>query len=342
MATYRDAGVNTSEAARLVERIKDDAERTRQPQARGEIGAFGAFYELPTAERPLLVSSTDGVGTKLEPALAAGRYRAIGRDCVAMCANDILCHGARPLFFLDYLACGKLNVDVAAEIVAGMTEACSEIGCVLSGGETAEMPGFYAEGTYDVAGFIVGMVESSHLIDGSKVAEGDVLIGLGSSGVHSNGFSLIRALPLDWDARIAASADGESPPTLRDALLEPTILYGPAVLALLEEVDVHGLAHITGGGMAENIPRMAKQRFRYEIDRLALPRRAVFDEIARADVGDEEMFHTFNMGIGFVIAVSPHEAHRSRRFLEARGLEAVIMGHVASGAGASGDNVCIV
>lgn len=330
MATYRESGVDIDEAARLVALIREKARPAAGRSGRGaEIGAFGAFFELPPMHRPVLVSSTDGVGTKLEPALAAGRYRDIGRDCVAMCANDILCHGAKPLYFLDYLACGHLDADVAAEIVAGMIDACEEIGCSLSGGETAEMPGMYAEGSYDVAGFIVGMAEADRLIDGSAVEVGDTLLGIGSSGVHSNGFSLIRALDLDWEQDIGGRRLGE-------VLLEPTLLYVLPVFSLLEAVAVHGIAHITGGGLYENVPRMARRSFRYDIDRKALPRQPVFDAIAAGGVAEEEMFRTFNMGTGMVLAVAPEEATPALDHLASAGLTARVIGRVADGEG-----VCI-
>jgi phosphoribosylformylglycinamidine cyclo-ligase len=337
MATYRESGVDIDEAARLVALIREKARaaagRGAGVRGRGggaaEIGAFGAFFELPPMQRPVLVSSTDGVGTKLEPALAAGRYRDIGRDCVAMCANDILCHGARPLYFLDYLACGSLDADVAAEIVSGMIDACNEIGCSLSGGETAEMPGMYAEGSYDVAGFIVGIAEADQLIDGSSVGSGDTLIGIDSNGVHSNGFSLIRALDLDWDEDIGGRRLG-------DALLEPTLLYVGPVLSLIGTLSVHGIAHITGGGLYENVPRMARRSFRYDIDRAALPRQTVFDAIAAGGVAEEEMFRTFNMGTGMVLAVDPEKAVAATEHLAAAGLSARVIGRVDDGEG-----VCI-
>lgn len=345
MATYRESGVDIDEAARLVSLIREKARaaadrrgggrRSDGDDARGnggsaaEIGAFGAFFELPQMQRPVLVSSTDGVGTKLEPALAAGRYREIGRDCVAMCANDILCHGAKPLYFLDYLACGSLDADVAAEIVAGMIDACEEIDCSLSGGETAEMPGMYAAGSYDVAGFIVGIADAERIIDGSSVKPGDTLIGIDSNGVHSNGFSLIRALDLDWDENIGGRRLG-------DVLLEPTLLYVGPVLSLIEALSVHGIAHITGGGLYENVPRMTRRRFRYDIDRAALSRQAVFDAIAAGGVAEEEMFRTFNMGTGMVLAVDPREAAAAGEHLASAGLSARVIGEVHDGEG-----VCI-
>ncbi|MFW5796896.1 MAG: phosphoribosylformylglycinamidine cyclo-ligase [Spirochaetota bacterium] len=316
MATYRESGVHIDEAARLLALIRE-----RAGDLGGGIGAFGAFFELPRMRRPVLVSSTDGVGTKLEPALAARRYREIGQDCVAMCANDILCHGAAPLYFLDYLACGALDAGVAAEIVGGMIDACAQIGCSLAGGETAEMPGMYAKGTYDVAGFIVGAVEADRLIDGSAVRVGDTLVGIDSNGVHSNGFSLIRALALDWNEDIGGRRLGE-------ALLEPTPLYVGPVLSLLEAVAVHGIAHITGGGLYENVPRMTRLGFRYRIHREALPRNPVFDAIAAGGVAEEEMFRTFNMGTGMVLAVAPGEAESAVGRLASAGLSARVIGRV--------------
>ncbi|MFW5797447.1 MAG: phosphoribosylformylglycinamidine cyclo-ligase [Spirochaetota bacterium] len=352
MATYREAGVDTGEAARLVERIREHAgprqgtDNSGQGRGRGrgggrgrgrgggrsEIGAFGAVYELPQAPGTFLVSSTDGVGTKIEPTLTAGRYRTVGRDCVAMCANDILCHGARPLYFLDYLACGRLDADVAAEIVAGMTDALSEIDCDLAGGETAEMPGMYAPGVYDVAGFIVGMVDAQRIIDGSRVRAGDALVGIGSNGVHANGFSLIRALKLDWEAEVAGRPLGE-------LLLEPTVLYVNPVLSTLETLGpaaVHGIAHITGGGLPGNVPRMARGTFRYRIDPRSMPRPAVFDAVAAAGVTEKEMYHTFNMGIGMVLAVPPESGVSVCRHLRGFDLQAEILGTVTEGEG-----VCI-
>jgi phosphoribosylformylglycinamidine cyclo-ligase len=331
MPSYRDAGVDTAEAARLVELIR---RRASSSGTHGGIGGFGALFELPPARNPLLVSSTDGVGTKLEPALAERRYREIGRDCVAMCVNDILCHGARPLYFLDYLACGRLDAEVAAEIVSGMIDACGEIGCIVSGGETAEMPGVYAPGSYDVAGFVVGMVEADLLIDGTKVGPGDELIGIASNGVHSNGFSLIRTLELDWASQLE-TAPGRSE-RLGEILLRPTPLYVAPVLSLLERVAVHGIAHITGGGIPENVPRMTARTLRYEIERGALPVHPVFGPIAAAGVHEADMFRTFNMGVGMVLAVSPHDTARSVEHLAGQGLSAVPIGRVVEG-----DGVCI-
>jgi phosphoribosylformylglycinamidine cyclo-ligase len=246
-----------------------------------------------------------------------------------MCANDILCHGARPLFFLDYLACGNLDADVAAQIVAGITDACVEIGCTLAGGETAEMPGFYAPGTYDVAGFIVGLADRENLIDGTKVAPGDTLIGLPSNGVHSNGFSLVRALDLDWDGEIGGT-------TVREALLRPTELYVRPVLGLADTLCVHGIAHITGGGLPENLPRMARRPLRFEVRTKTWDPPPVFDVISRAGVSEEEMFRTFNMGLGMVLAVAPDDAERAIEVLSQAGVEARSIGRVTEG-----DGVCI-
>jgi phosphoribosylformylglycinamidine cyclo-ligase len=298
------------------------------------IGGFAGLFSLAAfkgMEEPVLVSGTDGVGTKLDVAFRLKKYNTVGIDCVAMCVNDILCQGASPLFFLDYLACGKLDADVAAEIVKGVAVGCREVGCVLLGGETAEMPGFYGEGVYDVAGFAVGLVDRKNIIDGSAIREGDSLIGIASSGAHSSGFSLIRKVLPDLEEDFGGMPLGY-------ALLEPTRLYVKPILALMERVRVKGMAHITGGGFYENIPRMFNQPLDAVINHGSWQIPPIFTRIARAidaDCGCDErlMFNTFNMGIGFVLAVAAEDAKLSIEFLGDMNFPAWEIGRVAAGTG---------
>jgi phosphoribosylformylglycinamidine cyclo-ligase len=331
--SYRDAGVDKAEGYRAVERMKKSVAATQGPRVLGGLGAFASLYSMNGWTDPVLVSGTDGVGTKLRLALDEGRLDVIGRDCYAMVANDILCHGAAPLFFLDYLACGKLDADTAAGIVDGMAQACLEDGCALVGGETAEMPGFYAPGDYDVAGFCVGAVEREDLVDGSDVQEGDVVIGLASDGVHSNGFSLVRTLIPDTGIDF-----GGRP--IREALLVPTRLYGRSVRSLIESgAAVRGMAHITGGGIPENLPRaFAGKTLEAVIDNSSWEEPEIFSYLRSAGVEEEEMRGTFNMGIGFILIVRPIDADAVMKKLRDSGEKAYRIGSLRLGAG----GVCYV
>src|SRR5512142_1252782 len=300
--TYRDAGVDIDEGDRLVELIKPHARPTLRPEVLAGIGGFGGLFALDVKKyrEPVLVSGTDGVGTKLKIAFAADRHDTIGIDLVAMCVNDIAVVGAEPLFFLDYFATGKLRAEQGALVVKGIAEGCRQAGCALIGGETAELPGFYAGGEYDLAGFAVGCVERARIVDGRAVAPGDVVIGVASSGLHSNGYSLARKAlldrhPLDWRPPELAGR------TVAEALLEPTRIYARDVLALLESVEVKSLAHITGGGLPGNVPRNLPDGTKAVLDARRWPRPPIFDLVQReGEVPWDEMFRTFNMGLGLV------------------------------------------
>lgn len=301
--TYRDAGVDIDAGNALVERIKSVSARTHRPEVLGGLGGFGALVEIPEGyRRPILVSGTDGVGTKLRLAMDIGRHDTIGIDLVAMCSNDIAVVGAEPLLFLDYYATGKLNVDVAADVVTGIGAGCELAGCALVGGETAEMPGMYEGDDYDLAGFCVGVVEKDHIIDGSRVAPGDQLIALASSGPHSNGYSLIRKVIEVTDADLNAPlAEGRS---LLDALMEPTQIYNRPLLELQAAVDIHAMAHITGGGILENLPRVLPKGCGAAVERSSWQLPPVFDWLQRAGrIEDNELFRTFNCGVGMILAV---------------------------------------
>ena len=320
--SYKDAGVNKEEGYQTVHKIKDAVASTHTPNVLNGIGSFGAFYELGKYKNPVLVSGTDGVGTKLRIALDVKKYDTVGVDCFAMCANDILCHGAKPLFFLDYLACGKLDSDVAAEIVGGIVEACKQTNCSLIGGETAEMPGMYQLGDYDVAGFCVGIVEKDEIIDGSKIKEGDVVIALPSSGFHSNGFSLVRKVFTDFNE------EWQGKP-LYETLLIPTKLYGAVINGLLEEVKVNGIAHITGGGLIENVPRILPKGLGVEIEKAKIKVPEVMQELQkRGNIPEDEMFGTFNMGVGMVVVVSEENKEKTLNELKKQGEEAYVVGKV--------------
>jgi len=305
--TYRDAGVGIDAGNALVERIKSVSARTHRPEVLGGLGGFGALVEVPEGyRRPILVSGTDGVGTKLRLAMDIGRHDTIGIDLVAMCSNDIAVVGAEPLLFLDYYATGKLNVDVAADVVTGIGAGCELAGCALVGGETAEMPGMYEGDDYDLAGFCVGVVEKDHIIDGSRVAPGDQLIALASSGPHSNGYSLIRKVIEVTDADLNAPlAEGRS---LLDALMEPTQIYNRPLLELQTTVDIHAMAHITGGGILENLPRVLPKGCGAAVERSSWQLPPVFDWLQRAGrIEDNELFRTFNCGVGMILAVSAEQ-----------------------------------
>ena len=302
----------------LVEAIKPFAARTMRPGVLAGIGGFGALFEISKNYRePVLVSGTDGVGTKLKLAFQLGRHDSVGIDLVAMSVNDILVQGAEPLFFLDYFACGRLEVGVAAEVIRGIARGCEQSGCALIGGETAEMPGMYADGEYDLAGFAVGVVEKQGIIDGRSIAPGDAVIGLASSGAHSNGYSLIRRVVERSGADLNADFDGR---TLGEALLAPTRIYAKPLLALIKTIEVKGLAHITGGGLVENVPRVLPARVKAVLQRSAWPLLPLFQWLQReGNIADDEMHRVFNCGIGMVLVVAPGLADSAMRMLSDHG-----------------------
>lgn len=332
--TYQDAGVNVAEGQRTVELMKEAVARTFTPGVLTGIGSFGALFQpnLTGMTDPVLVSGTDGVGTKLKLAFLMDRHDTIGRDCVAMCVNDILCHGAQPLFFLDYLATGRLEGEKAAAIVAGVAAGCQEAGCALVGGETAEMPGFYPEGEYDLAGFAVGLADRSKLVTGEGIKAGDVLIGLASSGIHSNGFSLVRRLLLEEKGYSLEAVLPELESPLGEVLLTPTRIYVKPVLAVMEHHELKGMAHITGGGFYENIPRMLPQGCQAVIHRGSWPIPPIFQLMAEAgSLEEEDLFATFNMGIGMVIAVEESRAAQVLQAFQSQGEEGWLIGRVTAG-----------
>jgi phosphoribosylformylglycinamidine cyclo-ligase len=333
--TYRDAGVDIDEGDRLVELIKPHARPTLRPEVLAGIGGFGGLFALDVKKyrEPVLVSGTDGVGTKLKVAFAANRHDTIGIDLVAMCVNDVAVVGAEPLFFLDYFGTGKLSAEQGADVVKGIAEGCRQAGCALIGGETAELPGFYAPGEYDLAGFAVGCVERSRIVDGKTVAPGDVVVGVASTGLHSNGYSLARKALMDrhpLDRRFEALGGR----TLGDALLEPTRIYAKDVLALLEAVPVKAFSHITGGGLPGNVPRSLPDGTRAVLEEQRWPRPAIFDLVeSEGEVPRDEMYRTFNMGLGLVAVVAPGDEGAALAALRARGLDAWSVGQIEAGAG---------
>lgn len=332
-ASYKAAGVDITAGYRAVELMKKHVQRTVTPGVIGGLGGFGGLFrpDLAGMKSPVLVSGTDGVGTKLKIAFLMDKHDTVGIDCVAMCVNDVVCCGAKPLFFLDYIACGKNYPEKIAEIVKGVAEGCVRSGCALIGGETAEHPGVMPEEEYDLAGFTVGIVDKDKIIDGSKLQAGDVIVGVASSGIHSNGFSLVRkALGLTKEK--LETYYEELGCTLGEALLEPTRLYVKPVLAAIEAADVKAISHITGGGFYENIPRMMKAGFTAKIDRAAVPVLPIFDLIAKAgNVPEHDMFNTFNMGVGLCMAVSKETADAAIRALNEAGEKAFVLGEVVEG-----------
>ena len=329
--TYRDAGVDIDAGDALVELIKPRVARTMRPEVLAGIGGFGAMVEVPLDRyrRPVLVSGTDGVGTKLKLAIETGCHDTIGIDLVAMCANDVVVQGAEPLYFLDYYATGRLNVEVAARVIGGIAEGCVQAGAALVGGETAEMPGMYGGEDYDLAGFCVGVVEKDAIIDGGRVGAGDTVIGLASSGPHSNGYSLIRKLIGISGATSATQLAGQS---LFDLLLTPTRIYVKSLLELIGVLPVHALAHITGGGLTDNIPRVLRPGLEAVLQRRCWPQQPVFDWLARTGVIDDgEMHRTFNCGIGMVVLVASEHAAEAVRVLQQAGEHAMIIGAVRHG-----------
>ena len=326
--TYRDAGVDIEAGDALVEAIKPIARSTNRPGVLAGVGGFGALFEIPPGRyrEPVLVSSTDGVGTKLKLAIELKRHDTIGIDLVAMCVNDIVVQGAEPLFFLDYYATGKLDNVAAEAVIRGIGEGCRQAGCALVGGETAEMPGMYSHDDYDLAGFAVGVVEKSKIIDGSQVKPNDTLIGIASSGAHSNGYSLIRKIIKVRKARLDQPFDGRS---LGEVLLAPTRIYVKPLLALLRVLPVHAAAHITGGGLPGNVPRVLPEGVRAVIDSRAWKRPPIFDWLQEGGgIEDFEMYRTFNCGLGMVLALDAADAEKALTLLAAAGESATIVGHV--------------
>lgn len=329
--TYRDAGVDIDAGDELVERIKPRVKRSMRPEVLGGIGGFGALVEVPLDRyrKPVLVSGTDGVGTKLRLAIDTQRHDGVGIDLVAMCVNDVIVQGAEPLFFLDYYASGKLDVGVAERVIAGIIEGCVQAGCALVGGETAEMPGMYHGADYDLAGFCVGVVEKDAIIDGSKTRAGDAVLGLPSSGPHSNGFSLIRKILQLSNADLEADLQGVS---LIDRLMAPTRIYVKPLLKLMREVPLHGLSHITGGGLVDNIPRVLPDGLEVMLERSAWRREPIFEWLQQqGKIVDAEMYRVFNCGIGMTVQVSAGDAQRAIDILRAAGQEALVIGEVRIG-----------
>ena len=331
--TYRDAGVDIDAGNLSVKLIKDSVKATYRPEVLGDLGGFGGLFAMSTKyKEPVLVSGTDGVGTKLRFAFMLNKHDTIGQDAVAMCVNDILVQGAEPLFFLDYLAVGKLEPEQVADVVKGVANACKESGCALIGGETAEMAGFYAEGEYDIAGFAVGAVEKSKIITSEKVKAGDVILGLPSSGVHSNGYSLVRKIVFDVKGFKGDEYIDELGKTIGEELLTPTRLYPKSCLPLIEKFDIHGMVHVTGGGYYENIPRALPEDMGAEIDATAWPVPPIFKLMKeRGNVDWNEMYRTFNMGIGMIIIAAADEAEKIKADLESRGEAVCEIGKVTQG-----------
>ncbi len=328
--TYKDAGVDIDAGEALVERIKAPVRRTLRPEVVGGLGGFGGLCRIPEAYRsPVLVAGTDGVGTKLKLAIEHDAHDGVGIDLVAMCANDVIVQGAEPLFFLDYYVTPRLDVDVAARVIAGIARGCELAGAALLGGETAEHPGAHEGDDYDLAGFCVGVVDEDRLIDGSGIVAGDAVIGLASSGVHSNGFSLVRKI---LEQRPGAGEERVDGKPLIAALLEPTRIYCRSLLALVESVHVKGLAHITGGGLTDNIPRVLPAGLGVRLDRDAWPRLGVFEWLADAGVADRELYRTFNCGIGMIVVVARDSADAAIASLEASGERAWTVGAVVEDA----------
>lgn len=332
MLTYKEAGVNIEEGYISVKLIKEYAKKTMSEYVLNGLGSFAGMVELPEGyKKPVLVSGTDGVGTKLDIACKKRKFDTVGIDCVAMCVNDILCHGAKPLFFLDYIACGKLEAEVSSDLVKGVAEGCIKSQCSLIGGETAEMPGMYKEGDYDIAGFAVGIVDKDKIINGKDIKSGDKLIGIASSGVHSNGYSLIRKVFKNLDEDFNGKAIWEE-------LLTPTKIYVKPVLSLLEKFNIKGMAHVTGGGFYENLPRMlSEEGLSIVINKNSYEIPEIFKKLMELGVKEEEMYNTFNMGIGFVLCVEENEVEDVLKELSKQGEKAFEIGYINAG----GEGVCI-
>ena len=336
VTTYKDAGVDIDAGDALVERIKPLAARTRRPEVISGVGGFGGLFALPPGKykEPVIVSGTDGVGTKLKLAFLLNRHDTVGIDLVAMSVNDVITCGAEPLFFLDYFATSRLRVEEATEVIRGIAQGCELAGCTLLGGETAELPGFYGQGEYDLAGFCVGVVERSKILDPKRVQPGDALVGLGSSGLHSNGYSLARKVLLE-DKRLSLTvAPAGFPEILGEALLAPTRIYAKDVAELLEKVDVKGMAHITGSGIPGNLPRCMPDGTKAVLSERAWTRPPIFDFIAQSgNVPRDEMFSTFNMGLGLILVMPSADVPAALRVLEKRGVPAWEVGRIEQGEG---------
>ncbi len=333
MTTYREAGVDVEAGYEAVKLMKNHVKRTFRPEVMTELGGFGGLFSLDKSkyEQPVLVSGTDGVGTKLKIAFLTDKHDTVGIDCVAMCVNDIVCSGAEPLFFLDYVAVGKNYPEKVAQIVKGVAEGCVMSGCSLIGGETAEMPGFYPVDEYDLAGFTVGIVDKNKIIDGKKIKAGDKLIGLPSSGIHSNGYSLVRKLinPTENNLKEYVEKFGC---TLGEELLKPTKIYVKTILDLIGKYEIKGLSHITGGGFIENIPRMIPEGLRVQIQKGSWPVLPIFDLLRDlGNMADKDIFNTFNMGIGMVMAVDAQKADEIISYLDFQGEKAYVIGSIAEG-----------
>ena len=331
--SYKAAGVDVTAGYRAVDLMKKHVARTKTDGAISSIGGFGGLFQpnLTGMEQPILVSGTDGVGTKLKIAFLLDKHDTIGIDCVDMCVNDVICVGAKPLFFLDYIAVGKNYPEKVAEIVSGIAEGCVQSGCALIGGETAEMPGFYPVDEYDVAGFSVGLVDRKKMIDGTQMKAGDAIVGIRSSGVHSNGFSLVRKI-FNIDESSARRYVPEFGKTLGEELLTPTKIYVKAVESLLSACLVKAISHITGGGFYENIPRMMTDGLTAKIEKAAVPVLPVFEVMAKTgNIPERDMFNTFNMGVGMCVAVDKNDVHKAVAAIEAAGEKAVVLGEIVSG-----------
>ncbi len=332
MISYKDSGVNIEEGYKSVNLMKSYVEKTLNSQVISKLGGFGGMFELPSGyKNPVLVSGTDGVGTKLDIACKMGKYDTVGIDCVAMCVNDILCHGAKPLFFLDYIACGSLDANIASSIVKGVSEGCLQSECALIGGETAEMPDFYKKGDYDIAGFAVGIVDKDKIIDGSNIKAGDKLIGIASSGIHSNGFSLVRKLFPNLEE------DFKGKP-IWETLITPTKIYVKPILNLLQKFEIKGMSHITGGGFIENIPRMFKNNnLTAVINKNSYEIPSIFNHLIEKGADIKSVYNTFNMGIGFVLCVNEKDEQAIIAELKKMGEEAYAIGEIIEG----GEGICL-
>ncbi len=340
MTTYRDAGVDVEAGYQSVKLMKDHVKRTFRPEVMTELGGFGGLFSLDKSkyEEPVLVSGTDGVGTKLKMAFLLDKHDTVGIDCVAMCVNDVVCSGAEPLFFLDYMAVGKNYPEKVAEIVKGVAEGCVMAGCSLIGGETAEMPGFYPVDEYDLAGFTVGIVDKSKIIDGKSIKAGDKLIGLASSGIHSNGYSLVRKLINPTESNLKEYVE-KLGCTLGEELIKPTRIYVKTILDLIKKFEIKGISHITGGGFIENIPRMIPEGLRVNIQKGTWPVLPIFDLLKNlGNMSDRDIYNTFNMGIGMVLAVDAVKADEITAYLKSVGEEAFIIGSITEGE--AGVDIC--
>ena len=331
--SYKEAGVDVTAGYKAVELMKSHVERTKIPGVVSGIGGFGGLFQpdLSGMKTPVFVSGTDGVGTKLKIAFLMGKHNTVGIDCVAMCVNDVVCCGAKPLFFLDYLAVGKNDPETVANIVGGVAEGCVQSGCALVGGETAEMPGFYPVGEYDLAGFSVGVVDREKILDGSAIQPGDALVGLQSSGLHSNGFSLVRKIFAVNEKNLNRQVP-ELGRTLGEELLTPTKIYVKPVLKLMEKVRVKAASHITGGGFYENVPRMLKEGVTAKIEKNALPKMPIFPLLQETgNIPERDMYNTFNMGIGMCLVVAKEDANRAVEELKNAGQPATVIGEITAG-----------